>query len=141
MPGPGTASNAQTSISVVAQSSTEYALNFNHLIGRCCTNVRLCMYVTDRIQKSDIHLNLVKSLVQHHQTRMTLSFPTVPSAPPSEPREVPIQQCQLSSEDRMHLFGRPGPCPIEWYGCCAFDRLSLILKKLYLPIFHPAFYA
>ena len=29
--------------------------------------------------------------------------------------------------DRMHntyLFGRPGPCPIEWYGCCAFDRLS-----------------
>jgi hypothetical protein len=41
-------------------------------------------HVTGRIQKSLIHLNPVKSLVQHHQTRMTLSFLTVLSAPPSE---------------------------------------------------------
>jgi hypothetical protein len=40
--------------------------------------------MTDRIQKSKIYEFCVKSLVQHHQTRMTLSFPTVPSAPPSE---------------------------------------------------------
>ena len=33
--------------------------------------------MTDRIQKCMIHLNPVKSLLQHHQTRMTHSFPTV----------------------------------------------------------------
>ena len=36
------------------------------------------------------HLNPVKSLVQYHQTRMTLSFPTVPSAPPSESEKCPF---------------------------------------------------
>jgi hypothetical protein len=40
--------------------------------------------MTGEIQKLRIHLNPVKSLVQHHQTRMALSFPKVPSAPPSE---------------------------------------------------------
>ena len=24
-----------------------------------------------------------------------------------------------------YFFGRPGPCLIEWYRCCAFDLLSL----------------
>jgi hypothetical protein len=56
------------------------------------------MYVTGRIQKTDIHLNLVKSLVQHHQTRMALSFPTVPSAPPSE-----SEKCQFDNVNGSHL--------------------------------------
>ena len=56
------------------------------------------MYVTDRIQKSDIHLNLVKSLVQHHQTRMTLSFPTVLSAPQSE-----SEKCRFNNVNGSHL--------------------------------------
>ena len=41
-------------------------------------------------------LFLVKSLVQHHQTRMTLSFPTVPSAPPSEPEKCPFNNVNCS---------------------------------------------
>ena len=24
-----------------------------------------------------------------------------------------------------YFFVRPGPCLIEWYGCCTFDLLSL----------------
>ena len=48
--------------------------------------------MTDRIQKCMIHLNPVKSLVQHHQTRMTLSFPTVPSTPPSESEKCPFNK-------------------------------------------------
>ena len=39
--------------------------------------------MTGGIQKWQIDEFCVKSLVQHQQTRMTLSFPTVPSAPPS----------------------------------------------------------
>ena len=56
------------------------------------------MYVTDRIQKSDIHLFPVKSLVQHHQTRMTLSFPTVLSAPQSE-----SEKCRFNNVNCSHL--------------------------------------
>ena len=43
-----------------------------------------------------IHLNLVKSLVQHHQTRMTLSFLTVLSAPPSESEKCPFNNVNCS---------------------------------------------
>ena len=50
--------------------------------------------MTDRIQKSLIHLNPVKSLVQHHQTRMTLSS-NGPIGASIRVREVPIQQYQL----------------------------------------------
>jgi hypothetical protein len=51
---------------------------------------------TDRIQKTVRHLNPVKSLVQQHQTRMTLSFPTVPSAPPSESEKCPFNNVNCS---------------------------------------------
>ena len=31
--------------------------------------------------------------------------------------------------NNTYLFVRPGPCLIEWYGCCAFDLLSLKVKS------------
>ena len=54
--------------------------------------------MTGRIQKTVLHLNPVKSLVQHHQTRMTLSFLTVPSAPPSE-----SEKCPFNNVNGSHL--------------------------------------
>ena len=62
------------------------------------------MYVTDRIQKSDIEEFWVKSLVQHHQTRMTLSFPTVLSAPQSESEKCPFNNVNCSHLT-AHSFG------------------------------------
>jgi hypothetical protein len=56
------------------------------------------VYMTDRIQKWRIHLNPVKSLV-HHQARMTLSFPTVPSAPPPSESE----KCRFNNVNCSHL--------------------------------------
>ena len=53
-------------------------------------------YMTGPFQKSLIHLNPVKSLVQHHQTRMTLSFLTVLSAPPSESEKCPFNNVNCS---------------------------------------------
>ena len=49
-------------------------------------------------QKPGIDFFLLKSLVQHHQTRMTLSFPTVPSAPPSE-----SEKCRFNNVNCSHL--------------------------------------
>jgi hypothetical protein len=43
------------------------------------------MYVTDWIQKSKIDDSLAKSLVQHHQTRMTLSFRKLMPSPKGAP--------------------------------------------------------
>jgi len=43
-------------------------------------------------------INPVDSLVQHHQTRMTLSFLTVPSAPPSE-----SEKCPFNNVNGSHL--------------------------------------
>ena len=40
----------------------------------------LHLYMTGRIQKSDIHLNLVKSAIVHRRTLETLAVLTVPSA-------------------------------------------------------------
>ena len=54
--------------------------------------------MTDWIQKCDIEEFCVKSLVQHHQTRMTLSFPTVLSAPPSE-----SEKCRFNNVNCSHL--------------------------------------
>ncbi len=56
------------------------------------------MYVTDGIPEPGIDFFLLKSLVQHHQTRMTLSFPTVPSAPPSE-----SEKCPFNNVNGSHL--------------------------------------
>ena len=62
------------------------------------------MRMTDRIQKCDIHLNPVKSLVQHHQTRMAhdaqlSNGPIGASIRDPSPRSAHstfnIQQCQL----------------------------------------------
>ena len=60
--------------------------------------------MTDRIQKSDIYDSLAKSLVQHHHTRMTLSFPTVLSAPPSESEKCPFNNVN-GSHLTAHSFG------------------------------------
>ena len=60
--------------------------------------------MTDWIQKRDIDDSLAKSLVQHHQTRMTLSFPTVPSAPPSESEKCPFNNVNCSHLT-AHSFG------------------------------------
>ena len=60
--------------------------------------------MTDRIQKSDLEEGLAKSLVQHHQTRMTLSFPTVLSAPPSESEKCPFNNFNCSHLT-AHSFG------------------------------------
>ena len=38
--------------------------------------------------------------------------------------------------DRMYntyFFVRPGPCLIEWYGCCCFDLLSPVRMRLCCP--------
>ena len=61
--------------------------------------------MTGRIQKRDIEDSLAKSLVQHHQTRMTLSFPTVPSAPPSESEKCPFNNNVNGSHLTAHSFG------------------------------------
>ena len=60
--------------------------------------------MTGPFQKWRIHLNPVKSLVQHHQTRMTLSFPTVLSAPPSESEKCPFNNVNCSHLT-AHSFG------------------------------------
>ena len=60
--------------------------------------------MTDRIQKWQIDDSLAKSLVQHHQTRTTLSFPTVPSAPPSESEKCPFNNVN-GSHLTAHSFG------------------------------------
>ena len=52
--------------------------------------------IYDKIPKRGIDFFLLKSLVQHHQTRMTLSFPTVPSAPPSESEKCPFSNVNCS---------------------------------------------
>ena len=31
----------------------------------------------------------------------------------------------VDRNNNTYLFVRPGPCLIEWYGCCCFDLLSL----------------
>jgi hypothetical protein len=54
--------------------------------------------MTGPFQKWRIYLNPVKSLVQHHQTRMTHSYPTVPSAPPSE-----SEKCRFNNVNGSHL--------------------------------------
>ena len=54
--------------------------------------------MTDWIQKTRIDDIYVKSLVQHHQTRMTLSFPTVLSAPQSE-----SEKCRFNNVNCSHL--------------------------------------
>jgi hypothetical protein len=43
----------------------------------------------------------VTRLVQHHQTRLTLSFPTVPSAAPSESEKCRFNCSHLTA----HSFG------------------------------------
>ena len=60
--------------------------------------------MTGRIQKWRIHLNPVKSLLQHHKTRMTLSFPTVLSAPQSESEKCPFNNVN-GSHLTAHSFG------------------------------------
>ena len=60
--------------------------------------------MTDGHQKRGIDFFLLKSLVQHHQTRMTLSFPTVPSAPPSESEKCPFNNVN-GSHLTAHSFG------------------------------------
>ena len=54
--------------------------------------------MTGKHQKPGIDFFLLKSLVQHHQTRMTLSFPTVLSAPPSE-----SEKCRFNNVNCSHL--------------------------------------
>ena len=86
--------------------------------------------MTGRIQKSKIDESLAKSLVQHHQTRMTLSFPTVLSAPPSESekREVPIQHstmstAHISQHTALELRAKQG----RVHGRCSCSRHALLL--------------
>ena len=56
--------------------------------------------MTDRIQKWSIHLNLVKSLLQHHQTRMThdTQLSNGPIGASIRVREVPIQDSTMSTD-------------------------------------------
>ena len=62
--------------------------------------VSVQLYMTGKHQKRGIDFFLLKSLVlvQYHQTRMTLSFPTVPSAPPSE-----SEKCRFNNVNGSHL--------------------------------------
>ena len=63
--------------------------------------------MTGGIKKSDIYEGLAKSLVQHNQTHMTHSFPTVPSAPPFESEKCPFDNVNGShiSQHTAHSFG------------------------------------
>ena len=65
--------------------------------------------MTDWIQKSMIQLNPVKSLLQHHQTRMTHSFPTVLSAPPSESEKCPFNNVNGSRDALRFNFNQTTP--------------------------------
>jgi hypothetical protein len=81
------------------QSRTMFLLvRFAPNIQKLRYNVKItcCVYLTGPFQKWRIDLNPVKSLVQHHQTRMTLSFPTVLSAPPSESEKCPFNNVNCS---------------------------------------------
>ena len=63
--------------------------------------------MTDWIQKPGIDFFTVKSPVQYHPMRMTLSFPTVPSAPRTESDKCPFNNVNAHLT-LSHCFGAEG---------------------------------
>ena len=81
------------------------------------------IYMTDRIQKSLIHLNPVKSLVQHHQTRMALSFPTALSRLHPSPRSAhsTMSTAHISQHTALELRARRGRVHGSCSCSCSWD--------------------